>query len=67
MRMRQIIPQQTNQYQHGYQISGQDLSQQQLSGAFQHTFIQQHNTMNQLNGQGVFRTNNNTAPATSPG
>ena len=36
MRMQQIIPQQTNQYQHGYQIGGLDLGQQQLSGASRH-------------------------------
>ena len=51
--MRLIILQQTYQYQHGYQIGSLDLNQQQLYGAIQHTLTQQHNTMNQLNGQGM--------------
>ena len=53
MRMQQIIPQQTNQYQHGYQIGGLDLGQQQLSGASRNTLTQQYNTMSQLNGHCV--------------
>ena len=62
IRLRQIIPQQTNQYQHGYQISGLDLGQQQLSGANRHTFSQQHNAMGQLNSQGMGLTPTLTQP-----
>ena len=49
MRLQQIMPQQAIQYQHGYQINGLDLGQQQLSGANRHTFFQQHNALGQLN------------------
>ena len=62
IRLQQIIPQQTNQYQHGYQISGLDLGQQQLSGANRHTFSQQHNAMGQLNFQVMGLTPTLTQP-----
>ena len=62
MRLRKIIPQQTNQYKHGHQISGLDLGQQQLSGANRHTFSQQHNALGQLNSQGMGPTPTLTQP-----
>ena len=62
MRMQQPIPQQMNQYRHGYQIGSIDQGQQQLSGASHHTSPQQYITMNQLNGQGMWVAPTMTQP-----